>query len=290
MDKQEKINVQLYGGKSLFGGKETPLEADIIYCDRTSECTLFKNGKCLRCRMPFSHNCEFGRTSTIRGYTSRAAKYYSFRKLYENDPLYHKLDYPKALAARMGDTIYLDLKYVWVRKDDPKKTHSGYRVDGYVIDEVALSTSCVFMPIDDLTNAILHKIVSYRPKAFMGGEIKDYQAKIVPDMLQDLRKTAPELYARFVTEYPEYDFAPNYVGKAAYINSMKPGTKIVDHKGHEWLYNGEYLESDGDVDLSFGSPWCLSGGDKGRMWIKVTDKMTFKITDNSQVDENTRFE
>ena len=46
----EKINVMLYGGKSIFGGKETPIEADEIFCDRASECTFYKENKCLRCR------------------------------------------------------------------------------------------------------------------------------------------------------------------------------------------------------------------------------------------------
>ena len=33
----EQISVTLYGGKGLFGGKETPLEAELIFCDRAKE-------------------------------------------------------------------------------------------------------------------------------------------------------------------------------------------------------------------------------------------------------------
>ena len=34
-----KINVYLYGGKSIFGGRETPLEAEITYGRKTSKYT-----------------------------------------------------------------------------------------------------------------------------------------------------------------------------------------------------------------------------------------------------------
>lgn len=42
-----KICVGLYGGKSIFGGKETPLEGDTIYCECPDRCSLYKEGKCL---------------------------------------------------------------------------------------------------------------------------------------------------------------------------------------------------------------------------------------------------
>ena len=68
----EKINVQLYGGRSVFGGRETPLEADIIYCDCKDKCSLYKNGNCLNCRVLFGDQCKKGSVETIKGYTSRA--------------------------------------------------------------------------------------------------------------------------------------------------------------------------------------------------------------------------
>ena len=45
--KVEKINVNLYGGKSIFKGvKETPLEAEITYCDKCYKCSFYKKGTC----------------------------------------------------------------------------------------------------------------------------------------------------------------------------------------------------------------------------------------------------
>ena len=75
-----KINVNLYGGKSLFGGKESPLEADEIYCDRADKCSFYADDKCLRCRSFLAPVCKFGKNSVIKGYTSRATKYYDFKE------------------------------------------------------------------------------------------------------------------------------------------------------------------------------------------------------------------
>lgn len=41
------IDVYLTGGKSIFGGKESPLEAHEIYCDNCDNCSLYKNKQCL---------------------------------------------------------------------------------------------------------------------------------------------------------------------------------------------------------------------------------------------------
>lgn len=285
-----KINVCLYGGKSIFGGKESPLEADEIFCDHADECTFYKSGKCLECRQPFSIGCKFGKTVTTKGYTSRAAKYYTFKRKYESDPVYNVLSYPKELVARIGDTVYIDAKYVYTRKFDKDSDSPYQQCDGYVVHNGWLGDNSFVIPIDDLTNALLYKILIYHPHAMMGGEIEDYQKKVVPEILQGLSKAVPELYIRYVMQHPEHKFEPDYVGKRAYIDSLKIGTIFKDHKGQEWEYRGDHVRSVGEIDLSFGSPWCLSGGSRGMAQVKVTDKMLFTITDNSQVDENTRFE
>ena len=71
---KEVINVGLYGGKSIFGGKETPLEASIISCDKHEKCSFYENGTCLKVRSFGSNGCKFGNVNTVRGYTSRAKK------------------------------------------------------------------------------------------------------------------------------------------------------------------------------------------------------------------------
>ena len=283
-----KINVDLYGGKGIFGGRETPLKADEIYCDKFEQCTFYKEGKCLRCRSFLAPTCKFGRNNVIKGYTSRAMKYHDFKKKYENDEVYHKLSYPKKLVAVMGDTLYMNLKFTLVHKR--RETDEKWRqdIDGYIISEVGFYPGDVFIPLNEVTDALLHAIFSYKPHAMMGGVIEDYQKKVVPEVLQGLKKVAPDIYNNFISKHPEYDITPNYIGKKAYVNSLKPNTKFK-HKGCEWLYDGEYVSTE-NFDIGLSSPWWGDSVKCSDIRMKVTDKMLFEINDNSIVDEDTRFE
>lgn len=284
----EKINVGLYGGKGIFSGKETPLEADEIYCDRANQCTFYAENTCLRCRSPLAPSCKFGETKCTKGYTSRAKKYHSFKSKYEKDEMYRKLKYPTKLIAVMGDTLYMNLKYVLVRKMRKDDDCWKEAANGYLIKDVGFCSGDVFIPLSEVTNKLLYKIFSYKPCAIMGGIIKAYQEKVVPDILQDMKKVAPEIYKKFISEHPQYDLKPNYIGKTAYINSLKPNTKF-HHKNSEWIFDGEYI-STANFDIGLGSPWLWQDACRADIKIKVNDKMTIEINDNSIVDENTKFE
>lgn len=285
----QKINVNLYGGKGLFGGRETPLEADIIFCECPEKCTFYQNGKCLKCRAFMApENCPYGSKSTVRGYTSRAAKYYDFRKRYETDPVYGKLKYPNEIVAVMGDTLYIYTSYVSVRKRTENDEKWRKDTNGYIVGDCGFGGNYVFMPMESATNELLYKIFSYSPSSLMGGSIKSWKEERVPEILQELRKYAPDIHKRFVSEYPEYDVAPSYIGKMAFIDSLKPCTKFR-YKNAEWYFDGEYVESVEEIDIGSGSPWWLQDGSKSRVRIKVTPKMQFKVEDNSIIDDDVRF-
>ena len=287
MVKINKINVNLYGGKSIFGGRESPLEADEIYCDRANECTFYKENKCLRCRSFFASTCKFGKNNVVKGYTSRATKYYDFKNKYVNDAVYNKLSYPRGRIAVMGDTLYMNLAYVSVRKRTESDDKWQRDTEGYIVNNKYFGSGSVFLPMSDATNTLLNAIFSYSPRSMYGDLIKDYKEKIVPNILQDLKKVASDIYTRFVDEYPEYIFVPNYIGQTAYISSLKPNTKFM-HKDKEWLYDGEYVSTT-NLYLGTSSPWWMHGGAYADVKIKVSDDMCFEVHDNSIVDENTKF-
>lgn len=285
----EKINVSLYGGKSIFGGKEDPLEADEIYCDRADKCSFYASGKCLRCRSFLAPSCKFGKVVTTKGYTSRAAKYYDFKKKYAKDPLYCKLEYPISTVAVMGETLYIRTGYVEVRrKTDNERDRWRKAINGYVVTDPGFGNCYVFIPITDVTNELLFEIFSFRPHAIMGGVIEDWENKKVPEILQDMKSVAPEIYDKFIDEYPQFKYEPNYIGKKAFICSLKQGASFTTKNGAEWLYDGEYIETE-KMDLGLSSPWWLQGVEYGKVRIKVTPEMTVEINDNSIVDENTKF-
>lgn len=89
------IDVYLTGGKSIFGGKESPLEAHEIYCDNCDNCSLYKNKQCLNHCTPFaSPRCKLGSVINTKGYTSRAKKYSDFKSRYTSNDKYNCLTYP----------------------------------------------------------------------------------------------------------------------------------------------------------------------------------------------------
>ena len=99
---------------------------------------------------------------------------------------------------------------------------------------------------------------------------------------------APSIYNDFVSIYSQYNIAPNYVGKSAYIHSLKPNTKFI-FKDCEWIYDGEYICAT-NFDLGTKSPWWRQTNSKADIKLKVNDKMTIVINDNSIIDENTKFD
>lgn len=278
-----KINVQLYGGKGLFGGKETPLEADIIYCDTADKCTLYKDGKCLNCRSFGGAKCNKGTVSRIRGYTSKARKYGEFRSTYKNDEAYDKLNYPNNYVALIDDTLYLNLTYTGVRKpyenDDYRPNKWGYVIqDGFMF-----TANAFFISINEINADFLAEILSYKPRALMDGVINDYQDKVVPNIVNELKKVVPALYKELIEKFPQFNKEPNYVGRYAYIKTLVDGSVLKDYKGNEWVKNGDLLYCE-----NYKSSLLPFDGRVAECKIKI-DNQKYKITSNSQCDENTIF-
>ena len=141
--------------------------------------------------------------------------------------------------------------------------------------------------MNEVTNSLLFANFSNKPRTMLGGVIEDYQNKVVPDIIQTLKRVAPEIHKKFIKKYLQFDKEPNYIGREVYVNSLKPNTKFTA-KNKEWLFDGEYVSAS-NVNIGSGSPWWLQKGVYSDVKIKVNDKMTIEINDNSIVDENTRF-
>ena len=278
----EKINVGLYGGKGIFGGRETPLTAKIIYCDKCESCELYKENKCLNVVAPFSASCKYGQVQSIKGYTSRAAKYSDFRSKYKNDDKYDKLSYPTNFSfVEIGDYYVVNVAYTHIFYRE-ESDYPYYR-KGWNVDTPFVGSSVSFIPKEEFNLELLIKIVKYVPTDFNYKSIKDN--KSVNNFLVEVSKKLPDLYNEFIKEYPQYkDIKTNYVGRYAFISTMVDGSELIDPHKNKFILKGGYLYCD-NYRLSF-----LPFNSKvGELKIKVTDDMTYKITDNSQVDENTKY-
>ena len=272
----KKINTGLYGGKSFLKGmRDSKYLERAVYCDNYENCGFYKQGKCLRVVSGYNSNeCKFGRNETIEGYTPRAAKCFEFNQSVRNDPVYNKLEYPRAAyAAKVGDYLFLGTTFLRVKEENGET----------VIDrDSSFIARYIFINADD--TELLAKILKATPiKTFSYDVEERYQNKVVPAILTDLRRNVPDVFKALVTKYPEFDTTPDYIGREAYVYTLADGSVLKDTHS-TYTYNktngtltgiireyilGEYV----DVSIT----------------AKVDPKMTCVITDNSQITDSTVF-
>lgn len=280
MGKLEEINVDLYGGKPLFGGRETALEASIIMCDMYKECSFYEEGKCLSVRSFATSNCKHGSTKTVKGYTSRAQKYRTFRDKWKSHDNYNKLNYPKKKVGLIGTEVVLLISYIRIEKG----------LEGYLFKNPDFSSGRPnYIPYEDFNSEFIKGLLDARPQAMMGGTIDSYQREELPLVLAHIKETLPEKYNQFMEDYPEYDVSINHVGRKAYLHTLNPGLiTIKKGSGSEvWQWDGEYLSLQTKKSLLF----LIEGDyDLESLVIKPKDTLKVEVTDNAQVNENTKFD
>lgn len=279
----EVINVGLYGGKGIFGGKETPLEASVISCDKHESCSFYKNGTCLKIRSFGSGGCKFGNVNTIRGYTSRARKYHEFRTKWSSHECYNKLSYPPQKIGIIDDMVVFPYPFIRITKAENGK---------YVVEEPALfSNNNSYIELEKFNSDLIYRICSYRPQALMGGEITSYQKEKVPLFLAHLQEILPEVYEKFVKDYPEFDKEIDYVGRKALLRTIKP-SEIFYHSrdypnlNNKWYWDGEFLVYQNGYVSRVS---VINDYEIETFKLKPTDKTVVKITNNEQVKEDTVF-
>lgn len=280
----EKINVMLYSGFD----KKSKNRAEIIMCDKCEKCSLYKKSQCLNVTAAFSDHCKFGKVNKIQGYTQRAMKRYEFDEKYKKDECYGKLSHPTDWSvAVLDDVVAFNLTFAIC---DKKRWNSwDYKweeLDHYNVRECGFNTGTYsYIPLEELTSVVLNKILSYVPRTMMGyDEIKDYQKKIVPNILFELSKLLPDVYEKLIIDYPKYkEIAPNFIGKKALVKSLADGVTLKD-RGGMFIKDGDYLLSE-----CWKSSFLPFKSKQAEVKIKITDDMYYEITDNSQVNENTKF-
>lgn len=280
---KEVIDVNLYGGKGIFGGKETPLEAVVISCDKHNECSYFKNSQCLAVRSFMSTGCKFSNVNTVRGYTSRAKKYSQFKREWQEHEKYNKLTNPPTKIGLIDNHVVFPYPYVRINKDDDGK---------WKVKDPSFSNSKAYIPYEDFTTGLIKAICMYRPQAIFGGTIGSYQKETVPLFLAHLKEVLPEKYIEFIKEFPEYaDKEVNYVGRKALLKTIKPSTinyysRNYPELGNEWYWDGELLTYKKGYVSSVS---VINDYEVAEFKLKPSDKTTVKITSNEQVTEDTVF-
>lgn len=276
---EQTIHVGLYGGKGLFGGKEEPLEAHVINCSVSEQCSYFQKGTCMAVRSVFSPNCKFGRSHNERGYTRKAKKYHEFRSRWENHESYGKLKHPGRKLGLINGLVVFTYPYISVTtKDGNVKLADPGFIDG-----------TAYIEYEKFDVELIRRIINFRPRAMMGGVIDSYEKETVPLFLAHLKEVLPERFVEFEAKYGEMNI--DYVGRKALLNTVTPS--LVAYKANRypqfnefWNWDGEYLtfEKGNKGDFRIAKSYELI-----ELKIKPNSDTSIEITDNAQVNENTVF-
>ena len=212
-------------------------------------------------------------------------KYSEFREKYRNDEMYNKLDYPLEDFAVIDDEYWFDLKYVRVRKPTDSDCKSRINEWGYVIDDRGFSKGFFHIPKEEMTVKFLNEIFSHKPRRLFDNTIiSDYADKIVPNIINEIKKQAPELYQSLVESYPEYDVKPNYIGRYAYTKTLKDGIQVKDCHGNVGTLKDGKIYCD-----NFTRGFVPFDGSTAAVVVELNDTNKYKITSNDEWDENTKF-
>ncbi len=262
---------------------------ELYYCDRPNSCDLLKARQCINVKL-FSARCVHGRVNRNEGPSKKSKNCKMWikeaRETLKQYPNLIDNSYPPDKMAVVGDHIYVPYSFLDMNQKVPIRQHSQF-----------MSSGSPFIKKEDFTLATIESIVNFRPHALMsGGEIKDYQEKVVPMFLIHLKERFGELYNSLIAANPQFvekynlDDGRNNVGRKALLITTKPYDNIIIDK-HIFKWDGEKLHS-----IKFDTTW-IDVVDQNRhksideisVTIKPNKNTIIKIQDVAQISKDTVF-
>jgi hypothetical protein len=266
---------------SIFGkpAANARAETQVVYC-KLAACPLRDAGCCTLRAPMFPDRCPYGRIGGENGPTKRAVSFRNWvteRKEKFKDVPYLK-SAPKKLAF-IGDYVYLPYAHMTMCKTVDFLSHSAFIVSGNPF----LPRGC--WKID----AVL-RLIDFRPKSMMGGEITSYQTEEVPLFIQHLREGDAAMWAELIAARPELDTAPNYVGRKALLRTLNAPLTLPAKDSRypvEWTWDGERVRT--TSRHAYSSTW--GGFDLGELELSAVpaERAVIEVRDNSWVCETTEF-
>lgn len=259
------IDVKIYGD----GSRKYPYKVRTLSCDRANECSLYKEGKCLKIPGFLSPVCPVGDANLVDTVTKYANRCQGVLDRWREHPSYNKLNRPSyAYIALIGNDVLVNISSVSI--DENLNVHSP-----------GFGGNIVLIPKEKFTAEFVTKLIDFRPHAVMGGPIKNYSEKTVPYILQQISELLPDVYEQLDPKYKE--LIPNYVGRWAYISTCNPAAEFKDTNGTF------HIEGDELVCDNWKSAFLPFGSKTGSVRVKLTDNLKVQITDNNQVLPTTKF-
>lgn len=143
----KKINVSMYGGKSIFGGREKPYSVDVAYCDKCNQCDFYKNGTCFNVGR-IKDNCKIGKKERVQGRTSRSLAGREFYSKWKNDECYAKLKEPNQTIGIVDDIVILSINCMKLNENNEP------------VEDVSFGKGCLsYISLKDFTPKLIKRYV-----------------------------------------------------------------------------------------------------------------------------------
>ena len=269
-------NVYDPNGLTLFKAKANDrAQSQRVYCTAES-CELLDAG-CCTMSGAFGTKCPYGRKAVETGPTKRAK---SCRKWCDDRRTGDVpcLKSPPVKMAFIGVYVYLPYAHMTMCEKVPFAAHSHFLLSG----------NC-FLPREWWTVEVVETLIDFRPIAMMGGEIKQYQAEVIPKFVQHLRECDSAMFANLTERRPELNSEPNYVGRNALLSTLRHPIEWTTDKSYPvtWKWDGQFLTT--DSQNAYHSTW---GGLKARnvsVRCEPEPDATIVVQNNDWVAPATRF-
>lgn len=259
------------------------LSKDRATC-RTISCSLEKcplrdDGTCSYAPIMGWDACPYGQFNLINGPTKRArsiGKWIADRKAeHAGIP---KLGYPESKIKFLGGYVFLPYAHIEMNESVPFLRHSTFA-----------SSGTRFVLRNQWTIDVVLSIAMFKPQAFFGGEILDYQKVVVPKFLLHLREADPSMWKALVERRPELDVAPNHVGRTALLKTLN--SPIEWDSGSQypvrWKWDGSILTT--TSKNAYDSTWGALPLESLELRGIPADDAKVKVLDNGWVNEDTKF-
>jgi len=274
------IYVSIYRpDKSCFKtSKREKAKCKIIECCNSENCGLYKRSQCSWINAFSWQACPYGKfheeespSRNTKGYS----KWVSERETIYKDVRFDFKSYSDILTI-VGEYIFLPYSHMTNNENIPFLGRGG----------VFMKENC-FLPMNSFTVNNIINICEFKPYAMMGGEIKSYQEKQIPKFLTHLSEIMPDIFAELCKNYDRAnEIVKNYsyVGRKALLNTLNSKIgKFIDIHGGEWVWDGKYL-------VSYNSKAIfMITGEFSELRLKPNENCIVTISDNLQVNENTKF-
>lgn len=212
-----------------------PAKHIVVSCSCES-CPLLAQKKCVH--ISLFQSCPYGDWDETCGPTKRAKNFVAWmreRKAQHN--VGWDLERPPTRLEFIGDYVYVPY------------AHAAHESQLSFIRGAFLRRS-------DWTIETVLALIDHRPRAIFGGEIASYQKESVPLLIQHIREVDPDMWRQLISVRPQYDVAPNYVGRTALIRTLAHPISISPYKDEypvAWEWNGKTLTT--TSQHAYGSTW-----------------------------------